>query len=137
MSNMAKEKEKELLTLEEQARIRLKEEAKVEAELAVKEKSRKRKLSPEEIHVKTDSKLNVQFTNLETPGGKLEFTYGGMLYAIEDGETLKLPVCVIDHLNNLQQRIRVYDSDAPEGQQCEKVRMVHRFHLVEVKPKKK
>jgi hypothetical protein len=102
---------------ERKARIEAEAKAKVEAEMKVNKELSKRKPSPEEIAVKTDPLIEVRFTNIESPGVALSFTYGGKRFELDDGQVVKLPVCVVNHLNNLRIPVRKYDENAPSGQQ--------------------
>lgn len=102
---------------EKKARIEAEAKAKVEAEMKVNKELSKRKPSPEEIAVKNDPLIEVRFTNIESPGVALSFTYGGKRFELDDGQVVKLPVCVVNHLNNLRIPVRKFDENAPSGQQ--------------------
>jgi hypothetical protein len=102
---------------ERKARIEAEAKAKVEAEMKAQNAVSGRKPSPEEIAVKTDPLIEVRFTNIESPGVALSFTYGGKRFELDDGQVVKLPVCVVNHLNNLRIPVRKYDENAPSGQQ--------------------
>lgn len=113
---------------EKKARIEAEAKAKVEAEMKTqKETQPQRKPSPEEIAVKNDPLIEVVFTNIESPEVTHFFTYGGKKFELKDGETVKLPLCVVNHLNNLKVPVRRYDENAPSGQQTVVTGMRNRF----------
>ncbi len=121
---------------ERKARIEAEAKAKVEAEMKAQNAVSGRTLSPEEIAVKNDPLIEVRFTNIESPGVALSFTYGGKRFELDDGQVVKLPVCVVNHLNNLRIPVRKYDENAPSGQQTVVTGMRNRFSCqpVNLKP---
>lgn len=87
-----------------------------------------RKLSPEEIAIKTDPEVEIIFNNLEFADADVKFTYGGKTFHLTPGKKYKLPVCVIEHLNGLKYPNRRYDPSAPSGQQIIVDGVSHRFN---------
>jgi len=110
---------------ERKARIEAEAKEKVQAELNITKD--RRKPSPEEISVKNDTLMEVEFMNIESPGVTHLFTYGGKKFELKDGEKVKLPVCVVNHLNRLKVPVRKYDENAPEGKQVQITSMRNRF----------
>ena len=58
-----------------------------------------------------DPLVEVTFTNVEFPGADLAFTYERHKYHLFHGQKYKLPISVIEHLNNLQVPEDKYDID--------------------------
>lgn len=118
---------------ERKARIEAEAKAKVEAEMKAQNAVSGRKLSSEEIAVKNDPLIEVRFTNIESPGVTQFFTYGGRKFELNDGEIVKLPLCVVNHLNGLRVPVRKYDENAASGQQTVVTGMRNRFSCQPVK----
>ncbi len=122
---------------EKKARIEAEARARVEAEMRTQKAAEpKRRPSPEEIAVKNDPLIEVVFNNIESPDVTHYFTYGGQKFELKDGEKVKLPLCVVNHLNSLKVPIRRYDENAPSGQQTVVTGMRNRFSCqpVNLKP---
>jgi hypothetical protein len=68
--------------------------------------------------LETDTKVEVVVRNHDfvNQGVPIEFTYLGKQFKIGDGEKVKLPACVIDHLNSLTVPDPVYVQDDETGQ---------------------
>ena len=82
--------------------------------------------------------MHVKFTNVETPGAGVEFTYQGRGFELEDGKTYDLPEDVVHHLNSLSTPRYGWVMD-PETQQkvSRKVGVNSRFSCVPITPERK
>lgn len=89
---------------------------------------KERRPSPEEVAVKSDPKIEVIFNNLEFEKADLDFTYGGVKFHLVPGQSYKLPVCVVEHLNGLKYPNKRYDPSAPQGKQVILDGVKHRFN---------
>ncbi len=65
---------------------------------------------------KAEKCLDVLFINNEFPKADLEFTYLDRRWHLLDGESYKLPLTVIEHLNGLVVPESEYDIDPQTGQ---------------------
>ena len=76
-----------------------------------------------------EDRLRIRFSNLETPGARLDFTLQGNRYHLEDGKEYDLPISVIEHLNGLRIPDPQYEEDPETGQIVHKRdRVKHRFN---------
>lgn len=75
---------------------------------------------------------NHDFVNQGVP---IEFTFMGKRFKIGDGEKVKLPACVVDHLNSLKVPDPIYVTDEATGQvRLEASRTRNRFTAIQTGP---
>jgi hypothetical protein len=95
----------------------------IDKELKIRDREQKKKLDADKARrlreLESADTMLVTVTNHDfvNQGVPIEFMYNGIRkYSIKDGETIELPIPVIDHINSLKVMESKYEIDDATGQ---------------------